>query len=76
MNPTQRVEAVRTAKTKVLEHCMCTHLEETPHHYQVQYPPGCHPLFDGCRVSKGMGQLKALVVLHDKMETHYQEGLL
>ena len=76
MTPRQNAEAVRIAKEKVTGHCMCANFEESASHFLVTYPPGCHPQFDGCRVSKGMGLAKSLAVLHDKMETHWQEGSL
>jgi hypothetical protein len=66
--------SVAEALTKVKNHCMCLRLEETEEHYFALYPDGYR--LDGCRVSKKMGKARALNILHDKMEQHWEEDQL
>lgn len=74
MTPQQNVDAIVSARAAVLAHCMCASFEESDQHVMAIYPPGFR--LDGCRVSKGMGQAKALQTLLEKMELHWKADQL
>lgn len=74
MTPQQNAQAIADARTAVRAHCLCAQFVETDSHVTAVYPPGYR--LDGCRVSKGMGQAKALQTLAAKMEQHWKADQL
>ena len=67
-------------KSLVLSHYMCFKFEETEQHYIVIFPYGdfgreAHgsPI-GGCRVSKGLGKIKALKTLLEKLEYYWESS--
>ena len=55
---------------QVKTHCMCLYFHDNPSDYTVQFPAGYQ--VDGCRVSKGMGKIKALETMIDKMNLYWK----
>lgn len=64
------IQDLEDALDKVKTHCMCLTFSETESHYLVIFPEGDFQV-GGIRISKGMGKIKALKTLLDKMEYYW-----
>lgn len=73
MSVQENIALITAAKIEINNHCMCGRFTEDSNTYTVLYPTGFFP--NGARVSKGMGQAKALQRLLDVMERHYRENV-
>ncbi len=66
------IENIKTLSDEinaVKKHCLCLNFEESKNHFLVTYPAGFE--FDGVRIDKNMGKIKALVLLRQTMEKHW-----
>lgn len=70
----ERLDLISSLKSEVNNHCLCAKFVEDDNSYTVYYPYGYFP--DGSRISKGIGQTKALSRLLEVMERHWQENQL
>ena len=68
------IKRVQTLTGQVVTHCMCAHLKITDAHYFIYYPLGF--ALDGLRVSRDMGDIKALEKCLEKMEQHWKDDQL
>jgi hypothetical protein len=70
--PIENIKQIEELLKEVKSHCMCAKLLEDEKSYTVMYPEGF--IFDGCRISKGMGKIKALELLLIKIEKHWKSA--
>lgn len=75
MSVQDNIAEVKFALEAVKNHCMCAKFQEDKTHYLVIFPPGDWPV-DGIRVANGMGKVKALQVMIDKMEKFWLESFI
>ena len=69
----ERKAALETALEAVKAHCMCSRFEESADHYLVYFPAGDFEV-GGVRASKGMGKIKALETMLEKMEFYWMKS--
>lgn len=62
----ENISEVKELEKQVNEHCMCLRFSQDKEHYLVLFPVGYQ--LGGVRVSKGMGKIKALKTVLEKME--------
>ena len=74
MNITQKVKAIGNLIEDIKNHCMCADFQDLKYHYLVIFPVGFQ--IDGVRISKGMGKIKALSVLLERLEREWKSSFL
>lgn len=67
----ERIEKLRSAEKKVTEHPLCARLIIEGDYFVVIYPAGYK--LDGSRVAKNGNKSKALGMLYDAMERHWED---
>lgn len=68
----QNIRRVEDLTRQVKGHAMCLQFTEDRAVYLVRFPEGYR--IDGVRVSKGLGKIKALEILLEKMELYWNGG--
>jgi hypothetical protein len=74
--PRENEAEVKRLIAAVKDHCMCMKFEDEGDKgkYRVLYPYG-YNYPGGVQVSQAMGKAKALAIILEKMELHWQESM-